>query len=65
MTLDELTWWKNNIIESTNAIVIPEIDKIIYTDASNAGWGFFLRNISNGGDGVAVSRTCILTRLSC
>ena len=48
-SLNELVWWKHNIMESTNSITTPKIDKVIYTDASKAGWGFHSDNCSNGG----------------
>ena len=45
----ELTWWKDNIMNSYNSIQTPEIDKVIYTNVSNAGWGIFSDGVKNGG----------------
>ena len=39
-SLGEILWWKNNINESFAYIkATPLIDYVVYTDASNEGWG--------------------------
>jgi len=45
----ELKWWANNIMDSHKRILEPKIDKTIYTDASNKGWGFTVGDMSSGG----------------
>ena len=44
----ELKWWSENIIDSFRFISLPPISRIIYTDASNLGWGIHSNGISNG-----------------
>jgi len=47
--IKELTWWSTNIIESFKFISLPPINRIIFTDASNLGWGIHSNGVSNGG----------------
>ena len=37
--LKPVNWWLQNIPNTTNFIHAPDIDCVIYTDASNLGWG--------------------------
>lgn len=45
----EIDWWINNIIDSFKYIRSPEVDNILYTDASKKGWGATHNNSSTGG----------------
>ena len=47
--IHELKWWKENISKCFNYIKATNVDKIIYTDASKAGWGISSENETNGG----------------
>ena len=44
--LYEIAWWKKNIFKAFKPIRYPEISIIIYTDASLAGWGASMGNVS-------------------
>ena len=35
----DLKWWRYNIITPPKSLQYPPISKVIYTDASNVGWG--------------------------
>ena len=35
----DLEWWRDNIIFASKSLQYPRISKVIYTDASNVGWG--------------------------
>ena len=37
--LNELIWWKNNIMSSFAPIKLPDVEYTIYSDASLEGWG--------------------------
>ncbi len=51
----ELIWWMNNIIDSTKFVKIPKVDLVLFSDASNHGWGGHIENgASTGGDWSAV-----------
>ena len=40
-SLDELTWWIENLETSKGTIARRKPDLIIHTDASGQGWGAF------------------------
>ena len=48
-TIKELAWWSMNIMDSFKYISSPPISRIIFTDASNLGWGIHSNGVSNGG----------------
>jgi len=45
----EILWWKHNILKSFKNIHLPEVDIILHTDPSKAGWGITNSDISSGG----------------
>ena len=45
----EIEWWIGNITNSFNYIQRPEVDNVMYTDASKKGWGVTYDNTSTGG----------------
>ena len=51
MHLNELKWWRDNIITVSKSLQYPLISKVIYTDASNVGWEASCEVISTGGQG--------------
>ena len=46
---DDLKWWKNNINEAYNDIIVPNLSVEIKTDASLNGWGAVMGSSSTGG----------------
>ena len=46
---DDLRWWKNNINETYNDIIVPNPSVEIKTDASLNGWGAVMGSSSTGG----------------
>ena len=40
-SLEKLQWWYDNIVQADYALCTPnaKIEIILYTDASNKGWG--------------------------
>ena len=51
----EIHWWIDNVEVSWNYIIVPEPHKIVYSDASNKGYGF--HEPASGRKGGAVDRT--------
>ena len=45
----DLEWWRDNIIFASKSLQHSRISKVIYTDASNIGWGASYEGISKGG----------------
>ena len=45
----DLKWWRYNIITPPKSLQYPPISKVIYTDASNVGWGASCEGMSTGG----------------
>ena len=45
---DNLRWWKNNINETYNGIIVPNPSVKIKTDASLNGWGAVMGSSSTG-----------------
>ena len=45
----DLKWWRYNIITPPKSLKYPPISKVIYTDASNVGWGALCEGMSTGG----------------
>ena len=45
----DLKWWRDNIIFASKSLQYPPISKVIYTDASNVGWGASCEGMSAGG----------------
>ena len=46
---DDLRWWKNNIDETCNDIIVPNHSIEIKTDACLNGWGAVMGSSSTGG----------------
>lgn len=42
--LDDLSWWKLNVMKSSNSLKTANYDFEIYTDASRTGWGAVCNN---------------------
>ena len=48
--MEEMSWWKENIMESFNDIALPEDpDFTIFSDASLTGWGCYCESGRTGG----------------
>ena len=47
--IDEICWWKDNIMGTFKYINPPPITLVIFTDASTLGWGIHCNGVSNGG----------------
>ena len=45
----DLKWWRYNIITPPKSLQYIPISKVIYTDASNVGWGASCEGMSTGG----------------
>lgn len=49
----DLKWWENNILSTSNELLVPNYDLEIFTDASKTGWGAFCDNERTGGSWTA------------
>ena len=47
--ISDIHWWLQNIDNSKNHILLSPFDFILYTDASELGWGAFSHGVSTGG----------------
>ena len=47
--LRQLRWWIDNIQFMSKSLVIPEVDVVLYTDASASGWGAKLGDTETAG----------------
>jgi len=55
----ELKWWIDNIRHTFTKLERIPFDKVIFTDASNAGWEY-LQKVSRMGAGGTNNKICIL-----
>ena len=47
--IEDVYWWLNESIYHPRPVLVQSVDKIIYTDASNLGWGATLDGTKCGG----------------
>ena len=47
-TYSEIVWWKHNIKNSAQDLVIPKPDVNIFTDVTETGWGITNRHKPSG-----------------
>lgn len=43
-TVSDLVWWAKHVPTSSKSLVVPNYDYVIFTDASQIGWGAFSNN---------------------
>ena len=47
--IEDILWWRDNVLQSFNTILPKNPMKTLSTDACNTGWGAVLGGISTGG----------------
>ena len=49
MAIAEITWWLHHAIHYPRPAIVPNIDSVIFTDASTVGWGAVLDGVRTNG----------------
>ena len=49
LAISEVKWWKENVLKGFKNILVPKVSVLIFTDASNEGWGMVCDDFVTGG----------------